>query len=430
MSGDLIERIVAWQVFDSRGMPTIAVRVELGSGCFGRAIAPSGASVGSLEATVKRSRSGRFGDEGVDDALRCIDVAADALVGVTADIDLIDSALESLDGTKVLDRLGGNVCVAISMATINAIAADSGHDLYTYMAPDEPLTLPLPMVNIFSGGRHAGERLDVQDFLVVPLSARDFAEAMSMVWHVRKKAAHEARRRGHDCVLLADEGGFGVPFSTNREAVEVLIAAVEAAGLDPGSDVGIAIDVAANQLWHRDRYVLSRENREFDSDGMLAEFDGWLDTYPAIVSFEDVLHDQDLQGWISAMAILGGRVQLLGDDLFATRLDRVLEGGGRWANAILIKPNQAGLFTRSQAALNEARAHGMATVVSARSGDTEESWLADLAVGWATDQIKVGSLARSERTAKWNRLLEIEKREPSARFVGEAGLRFRGNGTR
>lgn len=422
MSAPLVESLVAWQALDSRGSPTIAVSVRLSSGHEGRALAPSGASVGTLEAKARRSANGSYGSEGVEDAIAQAEAVAKRLVGTIAEPRSVDDELAQADGTEQLGSLGANTCVAISLAVAIAAAAATGKELYQYLSAGGPISIPLPMVNVFSGGRHAAGLVDFQDFLVVPLAARDFAEAIATVWHVRRAAAAEAERRGHSCALVADEGGFGVPFNSNREAVEVLITAIESAGLEPGVEVAIALDVAGNQLWNGDRYSLATEGRDLDGNELIAEFGQWLDDYSAIVSIEDLLHDQDVTGWEEAMKQLGDRVQLLGDDLFATSESRVVEARGLWANAILIKPNQAGLLTRAKAAMVEARAMGMTTVVSARSGDTEDTWLADLAVGWSADQIKVGSLTRSERTAKWNRLLEIERRDSTIDYVGATGL--------
>jgi enolase len=296
--------------------------------------------------------------------------------------------------------------------------------LYAAVAdgPTAPL-LPLPMVNIISGGAHSGRSIDVQDFLAVPLGAGSFAEAVEWTARVRAGTAEELTSRGLPVALVADEGGLGPLLPTNRSALDVLVAGIERAGLRPGDEVGIAIDVAATQFLRDDgRYVLAAEGRELTSDELVEELADWCAAYP-IVSLEDALAEDDWAGWATATRQLAGR-QLLGDDLFVTNPDRLHRGiTDGVANAVLVKPNQIGTLSTARSVVRAAHAAGYATVLSARSGETEDDWLADLAVGWRTGQIKVGSTMRSERTAKWNRLLRIETElGDRAEYVGAAAL--------
>jgi enolase len=270
------------------------------------------------------------------------------------------------------------------------------------------------MFNILSGGAHAAQAVDVQDFLVIPVGASSFAEALEWGWRVRRAAVDVATDRGLGAAaaLVADEGGLGLALGSNRAALELLSEAIDRSGLAPGEQVAIALDVAATQLvvggGGTTRYRLAAEQREVDAAGLLDELEQWVDAHP-VVSIEDPLGDDDWAGWAEASARLGSRVQLIGDDLFVTDLERLRQGVGRSvANAVLVKPNQTGTLSGAKAVVDEAKAAGYATVVSARSGETEDAWLSDLAVGWGAGQIKVGSLTRSERTAKWNRLLRIE----------------------
>jgi enolase len=326
----------------------------------------------------------------------------------------IDDTLISTDGTPDLSRLGANAVLAISVATAIAAAEAGGVPLYRHLSNSlgvEPL-LPLPMVNILSGGAHAGGCLDVQDFLVVPLGATSFGEAIEWAAAVR-----EATRRE------ADEGGLGLALSRNRSALDLLCAGIASAGLEPGTEAAIAIDVAASQLASPSGYLLRTEGRELDAAGLVDELASWCADYP-IVSIEDPLGEDDWLGWQLAARRLAGQIQLIGDDLFATDLERLERGIQTGvATAVLVKPNQIGTLTGAMDVLQRARSEGLATVVSARSGETEDSWLADIAVGWAGGQIKVGSTTRSERTAKWNRLLRIEHSlGPSAQYAGAAAL--------
>jgi len=330
--------------------------------------------------------------------------------------------MRDLDGTPNLARLGANAVLGASVACALAGARSQGLPLWQALGPDVPPLLPLPMVNVISGGAHAGGLLDVQDFLVVPVGARTFAEALEWASRVRAATATVFRERGHDVSLVADEGGLAAPLPSNRAALDVLLEGIERSGLEPGTEAAIAVDVAATQLLGDGMYFLASENRSLRATELVDELAAWVGDYP-IVSIEDVLGEDDDAGWRYATARLADRIQLLGDDLFVTSPSRLQAGiRDHIANAVLVKPNQVGTLSDARRVVEIAREAGYATVLSARSGETEDSWLADLAVGWRTGQLKVGSTTRSERTAKWNRLLRIESEHPDATFAGRAAL--------
>ncbi len=425
MNGTTIQHVAAWEALDSRGTPTVACAVRLDGGARGTTSVPSGASTGTYEAHELRDGGDRYGGRGVRRAVGHVnDILGPAVIGYDArDQQGLDRTLRSLDGTSHLSRLGANAILALSVATALAAAQAHGVPLYHWLAPDVAPLLPLPMVNVLSGGAHAGGAVDVQDFLVVPVGASSFAEAIEWAWRVRRATMEVADARGLPVVLVADEGGLGPPLSSNRAALELLHAGIERSRLVPGTDVAIAIDVAATQLVHGDSYRLASEGRTVDGATLLREVESWCATHP-IVSLEDPLGEDDWAGWAEVSRRLGGHLQILGDDLFVTdvrRLERGIASGV--ANAILVKPNQTGTLSDARAVVERAIGAGYAPVVSARSGDTEDAWLADLAVGWRAGQIKVGSLTRSERLAKWNRLLQIEAEAGSrAVFAGRAAL--------
>lgn len=405
-----IARVFAWEALDSRGTPTVACEVTLATGAKGAAAVPSGASTGTHEAHELRDGGERYGGKGVQTAVaNACGPLAQAVTGLEAsDQAAVDQALSAADGTATLARLGANAVLAISIATALAAAADTGEPLFSLVAPDgpEPL-LPMPMVNIVSGGAHAGGAIDVQDILAVPVGARSFAEAIEWAWRVRRATAELVAERGLVSSLVADEGGLGPRLRTNREALEIVASAIERAKLEPGEEVAIAVDVAATQLLADVGYRLKGEHRSLTADELVDELAEWARDFP-IVSIEDPLGEDDWQAWERATVALQG-IQLVGDDLFATNRERLGRGiESNVANAVLVKPNQIGTLSAARLVLEQANAAGYATVLSARSGETEDVWLADLAVGWRVGQIKVGSTTRSERTAKWNRLLRIE----------------------
>jgi enolase len=420
--GTLIEGVFAWEALDSRGNPTVAAEVTLRGGARGTAV-PSGASTGTYEAHELRDGGTRYGGKGVRVAVANANgPLAQAVRGAdAARQDLVDSALRETDGTASLSRLGANAVLAISVASAMASAAATGQPLYRAAAPGHAVpVLPLPMVNIISGGAHAGRNLDIQDLLVVPVGAGSFADAIEMAWRVRRGTAEALDARGLPTALIADEGGLGPALPSNRAALALLREGIERARLVPGQDAAIA----ATQFYDPDtgRYRLRLENREITAGEWVAELAGWCRDFP-VVSLEDPLADQDWENWTTAAERLSG-IQLLGDDLFVTDAGRLARGiEDRIANAVLVKPNQTGTLTDAARVVSQARAARFATVLSARSGETEDSWLADLAVAWQTRQIKVGSTMRSERTAKWNRLLRIEAElSGQAAYAGVTGL--------
>ncbi len=413
-----IERIVAREVWDSRGRPTVEAEVILKSGAMGRAIAPSGASTGRREALDKRDGGTRLGGHGVNQALAAIrDEIAPALLGKEGrDLAGIDRRMIDLDGTPQKSRLGGNAIVAVSLAAAWAGAADASQPLWAFLRqmagmPDRP-HVPLPMIQIFGGGRHAVGSVDLQDFLVICPGARSFAEAMEMTAEVYLAAGAIMRKRGK-IAGIADEGGFWPAFASNEEAIETLAEAIEAAGYRAPHDVAIALDVAASSFVVPEGYRLALEQRVVDRDEWIATLARWCRAYP-IVSVEDPVHEDDDAGFVAVTAALGDRIQVVGDDYLATSAARISEAGALGAgNTALLKVNQCGTVTELIAAAAAARKVGWRTVQSGRSGESEDISLAHLAVGLLSDQIKVGSMARSERTAKWNEVLRIEEQMPA-----------------
>jgi enolase len=405
-----INRVIGRRVWDSRGRPTVEAEIVLDNGMTGRAIAPSGASTGTHEAIDLRDGGKPFRGLGVDRALANINTEiSNALRGMSiVDQPSIDRCLIELDGTPNKTRLGGNATVAVSMAALHAAAAARCEPLWQYLADGANPALPRPMVQIFGGGAHAGRRIDIQDFLVIPIGASTFDEAMSMTARVYDAAGSIMSDRGH-LRGVADEGGWWPEFSSNTQALDSLLEAIERAELEPGRDVGLAIDVAATQLRQGQRYLLPAEGVELESEELVEFLVGWCLRYP-IVSIEDPLAEDDDAGMKSFTAKMGGRIQIIGDDYLVTSAERVAAAASRGAcNAVLLKPNQVGTVTETLAALTAARAAGWSAIVSARSGESEDVTIVHLAVGWGVGQLKVGSFARSERMAKWNEVLRIEE---------------------
>jgi enolase len=421
----VITTVQAWEALDSRGRPTVAARVTVDDGCQGMALVPSGASAGSHEAVELRDGGSRYGGRGVRTAVANVNSRLAPQVTGLAPGE-VDAALAAYDPSPGFAGVGANAVLAVSLAAARAGAASEGVSLARHLAGDGPLLLPMPMVNVISGGAHAGAVIDVQDFLVIPVGAASFAEAIEWAAAVREAATRLAVARGHrEAVLVADEGGLGVALDSNRAALDLLTDAIGAAGFAAGTQVSIAIDVAATQFHHsvdhsaghEGRYRLACENRDLSAAELIAEVADWCTSYP-IVSVEDILAEDDWPAWHLATAELGSRIDLVGDDLFVTNPDRLQRGiDSGVANSVLVKVNQNGLVSGARAVVDRARAAGYRTIVSARSGETEDTWLADLAVGWRAGQIKVGSTHRSERTAKWNRLLELEATEQTT-FAG------------
>jgi enolase len=403
----------------------VEAEVHLANGVSGRAISPAGASRGSGEATDLRDGDLSLGGLGVAQAVAGVNrEIAHLLIGkdVFAQED-IDAALVALDGTPDRSRLGGNALISVSMAVLHAAAAASGQLLFQYLAQGRPVRLPLPAVQIFGGGAHAGRRVDVQDFMVVAPGASSIDEALVVTAEVYRTAGVLMSEAG-TLYGVADEGGFWPAFDTNEEALTMLVRAIERAGYRPLEDVGIALDVAASQFGRGRRYALGLERRELGTDGLCDLLLSWIARYP-IVSIEDPLAEDDAEGLRRFTAAAGGKVQIVGDDYLVTNARRVEEAAAAGiCNAVLIKPNQAGTVTETKAALDAGKAAGWGTIVSARSGETEDVTIAHLAVGWDAGQLKVGSFARSERMAKWNEVLRIEEAlGADAVFAGRAVLR-------
>lgn len=422
MSATAIAEMRGRRVWDSRGRPTVEAEVRLVGGASGRAIAPAGASTGAGEAVDLRDGGEAHG--GLDVARAVANVngpIARALAGSdAADQAAIDARLVALDGTSNRSRLGGNAMSAVSMAVLHAAACAAGVPLWRHLAQGAPVRLPLPEIQIFGGGAHAAGRIDIQDFMVVCPGAATYSEALDWTARVYHAAGDWLAARGRR-FGVADEGGWWPDFATNEAALEALVAAIEAAGLVPGQDVAIALDVAASTFGRQGRYRLGLEGRELDSDGLVGLLLDWLDRYP-IVSIEDPLGEDDTDGFARFAAATGGRVQIVGDDLLVSNAERVQAAAAQGlCNAILVKPNQAGTVSEARAALMEARKAGLATIVSARSGESEDVTVAHLAVGWDAGQIKVGSFSRSERMAKWNEILRIEEALGEAAVFAGAG---------
>ena len=418
-----IVQLVGRRIWDSRGRPTVEVEVTLEGGARGRGMAPAGASRGRHEAIDLRDGGTLLGGFGVARAVANLNgPIAHALIGMDAnDQPGVDAALCALDGTATKSRLGGNATIAASMAAMHAAACASNVPLWRYLAEGREVCLPLPEIQIFGGGAHAGRRVDIQDFLVMPLGAQSFDEALVMCAEVYRHAGELMERRGRRAGV-ADEGGWWPEFASNEEALSTLAQSIEAAGYRNG-EVAISLDIAASEFGAAGRYKLGLEAREYDRAEWLQVLLGWVARYP-IVSLEDPFAEDDPEGMQTITRAIGERVQVIGDDFLVTNAARVDAAAATNAcNALLVKPNQAGTITETRRAFDAARHHEWGTVVSARSGETEDVAIVHLAVGWNCAQLKVGSFARSERMAKWNEGLRIEEAlGAQARFAGRAAL--------
>jgi enolase len=421
-----IADIVAREILDSRGNPTIEVDVVLDSGASGRVAVPSGASTGAHEAVELRDGDkGRFGGKGVQQAIANVEGEIfDAIGGMDAGEQVkLDELLIDLDGTPNKARLGANAILGVSLAVAKAAAADAGLPLYRYVGGVFARTLPVPMMNILNGGKHADNPIDIQEFMIQPVAAGTMADAVRMgseIFAALKKALHEA---GHN-TNVGDEGGFAPNIGSADEALAFIARACERAGYTPGEDVTFAIDCAATEFFQDGAYVLAGEGKRFDAAGMVEYLAGLTSRWP-IASIEDGCAEDDWEGWKLLTDTLGDRMQIVGDDIFVTNTERLVRGIEEGsANAILVKVNQIGTLTETLEAVETAHRAGFSAVMSHRSGETEDSTIADLAVATNCGQIKTGSLARSDRTAKYNQLIRIEAElGPVARYAGRAILR-------
>ena len=419
-----ISRIVAREVLDSRGNPTVEAEVMLDGGARGRAIVPSGASTGEHEARELRDGGSRYGGKGVATAVANVNgEIASALVGSDAsDQATLDDRLCALDGTPNKSRLGANALLAVSLATAHAAASNDGKPLYAHLGGDEARVLPVPMMNVVNGGAHADNNVDLQEFMVMPIGAPSFSEALRWgveTYHALKSLLH---KRGLS-TAVGDEGGFAPNLRSNEEAIAILVEAITTAGFTPGTDISIALDPAMSELYRDGKYHLAGEGRSMTSTELCEWWAALVGRYP-IVSIEDGMAEDDWEGWAALTSALGKKIQLVGDDLFVTNVERVKMGIERQcANSILIKVNQIGTLTETLRTIALGNANGYTSVMSHRSGETEDATIADLAVATNCGQIKTGAPARSDRVAKYNQLLRIEA-ELGARatFKGRAAL--------
>jgi len=417
-----IEEVVGREVLDSRGNPTVEVEVELASGAIGRAIVPSGASTGEHEAVERRDGGDRYGGKGVLEAVEHVNgEIRDALLGLDAiDQRVVDGELLALDGTDNKGRLGANAILGVSLAVAKAAADELDLPLYRYVGGANAHVLPVPMMNVVNGGAHADNNVDLQEFMVMPVGAASFSEALRWgveTYHALKAVLHE---RGLS-TAVGDEGGFAPNLASNEDAIRVLVEAIERAGRTPGDDIAIALDPASSEIYRDGKYHLASEGRTLTAEEFTGFWVDLCDRYP-IVSIEDGMAEDDWEGWALLTRALGSRVQLVGDDLFVTNSERLARGiDAGVGNSVLVKVNQIGTLTETLETVELATRHAYTSVMSHRSGETEDTTIADLAVATNCGQIKTGAPARSDRVAKYNQLLRIEAQ------LGEAAA-FRGRG--
>lgn len=422
-----IKSVIAREILDSRGNPTVEVEVTLDSGVRGVAAVPSGASTGAHEAVELRDGDSRYGGKGVQKAIAGIaHEIAPAVIGMDSTSQrVLDEKMIALDGTTNKARLGANALLGVSLATAKAAALDSSKPLFSYLGGDSATLLPVPMMNILNGGAHADTNVDIQEFMVAPFGAKNFAESLRWGAEIYHSLKAVLKKQGL-ATSIGDEGGFAPNLSSNRAALDLILTAISNAGFSPGQDVGLALDVAATEFHEQGKY--SFEGSARSSDEMIAYYEELVDAYP-LVSIEDPLDENDWDGWVSITKRLGNRVQLVGDDLFVTNPVRLADGIKRGAaNALLVKVNQIGTLTETLDAVELAHKSGYRSMMSHRSGETEDTTIADLAVAASCGQIKTGAPARSERVAKYNQLLRIEETLGArATFAGKGAFpRFQG----
>lgn len=407
MSGEIVD-VIGRRVWDSRGRPTVEAEVHLGDGAWGRAIAPAGQSTGSGEALDRRDGGSAFAGLDVQGAVQSIEgeIRTSLMGRDPYDQVGIDHTLIDLDGSENKSRLGGNALIAVSMAVAHSAAAAHRLPLWKHLAGERTARLPLPEIQIFGGGVHANQRIDIQDYMVIATGAKTYGEALEMTANVYR-AAGSLMAEANLLSGVADEGGFWPLFETNEAGLELVVRAIERAGYIPGDEVALSLDIAATEFCKDGRYRLACEDRELDRDGLIEMLLGWLDRYP-IVSIEDPFAEDDEEGFRRFTEAAGPRVQIVGDDYLVTNASLVKHAQTvRAGNSVLIKPNQVGTLTETRQAFDAARSGGWGAILSARSGETEDVTIVHLAVGWGVDQLKVGSFARSERMAKWNEGLRI-----------------------
>ena len=410
--------ISAREILDSRGNPTVEVDVILETGHTGRMMVPSGASTGKYEALELRDKEKRFRGKGVNRAVHNVNsVIKNILIGKNAEEQQqVDEIMIELDGTKDRSNLGANAILGVSVAVAYAAAHATAKPLYRYLAEkylpaSQQLSLPVPMVNIISGGKHAGNNLDIQDFLIIPVSPVSYPAALEMISAVYWKTQEMLNKKGYNAFLLADEGGFGPSCASNKEALDILMEVFHLCGYRAGEDIAIALDAASSEFYNapKNSYELTAEKRSSSSLQMIDMLEKWTTDYP-VISIEDGLAEDDWDGWILLTERLGNKIQLIGDDLFTTNPQRLKKGiDSKAGNAVLVKMNQVGTISESVHVMEIAKNAGFKTIVSARSGETEDATIADLAVGLNAGQIKIGSLAGSSRLAKYNQLLRINE---------------------
>jgi enolase len=421
-----ISRVIGREILDSRGNPTVEADVILESGAMGRAAVPSGASTGEREAIELRDGdSSRYLGKGVTRAVSHIsNELADVVIGRDCnDQRGLDQAMIELDGSENKSNLGANALLAVSLANAQAGASEAGQPLYRFLGGENANLLPVPMMNIINGGAHADNSVDMQEFMILPVGAPSFSEALRYGTEIFHSLKSVLGAKGMN-TAVGDEGGFAPDLSSNEEAIEVILTAIDKAGYQAGTDICLGLDVASSEFYDSGKYILASENRSFDAVGFADYLAGWVDQYP-IISIEDGMDEGDWKGWAVLTEQLGSRIQLVGDDLFVTNtniLARGIEQG--IANSILIKFNQIGTLTETLDAISMAHEAGYSTVISHRSGETEDVAIADLAVATAAGQIKTGSLSRSDRVAKYNQLLRIESvLGEAARYPGKSAFR-------